>query len=122
MTRQRNSELDSLIADITVDCYNDDEALTAFEAAFDNDASFPARGTVIGEQVQVISVAMANDRRELLATCEHHGKRYRIALLDIDLHGARPPTPSPPPTGAGTTPDRTRHPQTRRTSEAGLAG
>ena len=87
MTRQRNSELDSLIADITVDCYNDDEALTAFETAFDNDATFPAPGTVIGEQVQVISVAMANDRRELLATCEHHGKRYRIALLDIDLHG-----------------------------------
>lgn len=87
MTRRRNSELDSLIADITVDCYNDDEALTAFEVAFDNDTSFPTAGTVIGEQVQVVSVAMTNDRRELIATCEHHGKRYHIALLDIDLHG-----------------------------------
>ena len=87
MTPHRNSELDSLIADITVDCYNDDEALTAFEAAFDNDAALPCPGTVIGEQVTVMSVGMANDRRELLANCEHHGKRYRIALLDTELHG-----------------------------------
>jgi hypothetical protein len=84
MTPRRNSELDSLIADITVDCYNDDEELTAFEAAFDNDATFPCPGTVIGENVTVMSVGMANGRRELLATCEHHGKRYRIALLDIE--------------------------------------
>jgi hypothetical protein len=87
MTSRRNNELDSLIADITVDCYNDDEVLTSFEAAFDNDASFPCPGTIIGEAVTVTSIAMANGRRELVATCEHHGKRYSIALLDMQLDG-----------------------------------
>ena len=73
MSPRRNSELDSLIADITVDCYNDDEQLTAFEAAFDNDATLPCPGRAIGEEVSVISIDMANGRRELMASCEHNG-------------------------------------------------
>ncbi|MGO8824388.1 MAG: hypothetical protein ACLQU9_04035 [Acidimicrobiales bacterium] len=87
MSPRRNSELDSLIADITVDCYNDDEQLTAFEAAFDNDATLPCPGSAIGEEVSVISVGVANGRRELMATCEHKGSRYQMALLDIELNG-----------------------------------
>jgi hypothetical protein len=87
MSPRRNSELDSLIADITVDCYNDDEQLTAFEAAFDNDATFPCPGRTIGEEVSVISIGMANGRRELMAMCEHKGCRYQMALLDIELNG-----------------------------------
>ena len=87
MSPRRNSELDSLIADITVDCYNDDEQLTAFEAAFDNDATLPCSGRAIGEEVSVISIGMANGRRELMATCEHKGRRYQMALLDIELDG-----------------------------------
>jgi hypothetical protein len=91
MSPRRNSELDSLIADITVDCYNDDEQLTAFEAAFeaafDNDATLPCPGRAIGEEVSVISIGMANGRRELMATCEHKGRRHQLALLDIELNG-----------------------------------
>ncbi|MGA3217710.1 MAG: hypothetical protein ABSE77_01330 [Acidimicrobiales bacterium] len=30
---------------------------------------------------------MADERRELVATCEHHGRCYQIALLDIELDG-----------------------------------
>jgi hypothetical protein len=87
MSPRRNSELDSLIAEITVDCYNDDEQLTAFEAAFDNDTTLPCPGRAIGEEVSVISIGMANGRRELMATCEHKGRRYQMALLDIELNG-----------------------------------
>lgn len=83
MTARRSNELDSLIADITVDCYNDDEALTAFEAAFDNDAALPCPGTLIGEQVTVLSVGSASDRRE-------------------------PPSTSSTPTGDGTAPEPSR--------------
>jgi hypothetical protein len=86
MSPDRNSELDSLIADITVDCYNDDEQLTAFEAAFDN-ATLPCPGRAIGEKVSVISIGVANGRRELMATCERNGHRYQMALLDIELNG-----------------------------------
>jgi len=30
---------------------------------------------------------MANGRRELMATCEHKGRRHQMALLDIELNG-----------------------------------
>jgi uncharacterized small protein (DUF1192 family) len=84
--RKTDREIDSLIADITVDCYDEEEQLTAFENAFDEDANFPCPGVVIGEDVEVLSVATRNNRRELIATCQRGGRRYELALLDIDLH------------------------------------
>ena len=84
--RKTDPELDNLIADITVDCYDEEEQLTAFENAFDEDANFPCPGVVVGEDVEVLSVATRNNRRELIATCRRGGRRYELALLDIDLH------------------------------------
>ena len=83
--RRTDPTLDSLIADITVDCYDEGEQLTAFENAFDEDANFPCPGTLIGESIEVLSVSTKNNRRELIATCRHGGHRYEVALLDITL-------------------------------------
>ena len=84
--RQADPDLDDLIAEITVDAHDEDEQLMGFENAFDEDASFPCPGTVIGEHVEVLSVSRANNRNELNATCQHDGRRYEIALLDINLN------------------------------------
>jgi hypothetical protein len=84
--RKTDPELDRLIAEITVDCHDEEEQLTAFENAFDEDANLPCPGIVIGEDVEVLSVATRNNRRELIATCQRGGRRYQLALLDIDLH------------------------------------
>jgi hypothetical protein len=84
--RQADKKLDSLIDEIAVDAYDEDEQLMGFEAAFDEDATFPCPGTVVGEQVQVLRVGLANNRRELIATCQRNGRRYEIALLDIDIN------------------------------------
>ena len=54
------------------------------EAAFDEDANFPFHGTVIGEQVEVLSVSRGDNRNELIATCQRRGRRYEVALIDID--------------------------------------
>jgi hypothetical protein len=83
--RQVNAQLDALIEEITVDCYDEDEQLQGFQNAFDEDASFPCTGTVIGEDVQVLSVTTATNRRELIAACQRNDHQYEIALLDIDL-------------------------------------
>ncbi len=82
--RQRDTELDSLIEEITVNAYDEDEQLMGFENAL-QEANLPCPGTVLGEDVQVLSVTIANDRPDLLATCQRNGKRYQIALLDIDI-------------------------------------
>jgi hypothetical protein len=84
--RPTDAELDSLIDEITVDCHDEYEQLTAFQTAFENDASFPCPGTVVGEQVDVLSVAGEDDRHELIATCQRNGRHYQIALLDIQLN------------------------------------
>jgi hypothetical protein len=84
--RPANRALDSLIEEITVDCYDEYEQLTAFQTAFENDATFPSPGTVIGEQVDVLFVTGEDDRHELIATCQRNGRHYEIALLDIDLN------------------------------------
>lgn len=83
--RQADPELDSLIDEITVDCYDEDEQLTAFENAF-YDANFPCPGTVVGEDVEVLSVNMSSGRRELTATCQRAGRCHEVALLDIAIH------------------------------------
>ncbi|MGO8873239.1 MAG: calcium-binding protein [Acidimicrobiales bacterium] len=83
--RHRDPGLGELIAEITVDCNDEDEELMGFECAFDEEATLPCPGSVIGEDVQVLSVAREHGRRELVATCEHDGRNYQIALLDVEL-------------------------------------
>jgi hypothetical protein len=82
---QANADLDALIDEITVDAHDEDEQLMGFENAFDEDASFPCHGTVVGEEVQVLSVGRAGNRHELIATCQRNSHCYEIALLDVDL-------------------------------------
>ena len=90
--RQTTRDLDELIDDITVDCYDEDEQLQGFENAFDEDASFPVTGAVVGERVDIVHVGQGDGRRELIATCRRGGRRYEIALLDIADIKADPQT------------------------------
>jgi hypothetical protein len=85
--RKADSDLDRLIEEITVDAYDQDEQLMGFENSFDEGADFPCPGTVVGEEVEVLSVSVKNHRRELIATCKRGGRKYDVALLDTDVHG-----------------------------------
>ena len=91
-TRQTGPELDSLIAEITIDCYDEDEALSAFENAFDEEVSFPIPAVVVGQEIEVVTVRTSDGRRELIATCQRAGRRHHIALLDITIHADQPAT------------------------------
>ena len=83
--KRREDDLDTLIAEIIVDCYDEGEELMGFENAFDEEAHFLCPGRVVGEEVQLLSVATHDGRRELIATCERQGRSYRVALFDIEL-------------------------------------
>jgi hypothetical protein len=37
------------------------------------------------QKIEVLSVSRANNRHELIATCQRDERRYQLALLDIDL-------------------------------------
>lgn len=91
MSRRRvDPELDELIAELTVDAYDHDEALMGFENAFDEAGCFPCRATVIGETVEILSVATSNGRQELIATCQRAARRHQIALLDVTIDADQP--------------------------------
>jgi len=66
-----------------VDCHDQDEQLMGFAYAFD-EASCPYPGTVIGEEVEVLSVGVG-ERPELIATCTRGGRHYEIASLDVNI-------------------------------------
>jgi len=83
--RRSALELDELIEEITVDCYSEDEELTAFEVTFEQ-VGFPCKGSVVRENVEVLAITTVANRHELIATCQRNGRRYDIALLDIDLN------------------------------------
>lgn len=89
-TSQTDPKLDSLISEITVDCYDEDEALSAFENAFDEETSFPIPARVVGQNIQILSISTTNGRRELIATCQHAGQPHQIALLDINIPPDQP--------------------------------
>jgi len=57
-----------------------------FENAFDEGGCFPYPGTVIGEDIEILSVDASNGRQELIATCRHADHQHQIALLDIDVN------------------------------------
>jgi hypothetical protein len=85
---RRNKDLDALdkmIEEIVVDAYGDDEQLSAFCQAFEDDVELPADGFVIGEPVSVIAVDYdGNARRGLTARCRREdGFEYVVAVSEV---------------------------------------
>jgi hypothetical protein len=66
-----------------VDTYNEDEALSGFAVAFEDQVSYPIAGKVVGTEVQVKSVEVVYGRRELLAKCTRDNRKFDVALLDV---------------------------------------
>jgi len=88
--RRADPELDELIDDITVDAYDHDEALMGFENAFDEADCLPCPATVIGENIEIVSVAAGNGRQELIATCRRASRQHQVALLDVHITPDQP--------------------------------
>lgn len=79
-------ELDIIIEEVTVRCVGDDEQHVGFGDAFAQVGTFPFAGTVLGHPVDVLWVRSPEDRRELVAECQHQGQQYQVALLDVEPH------------------------------------
>jgi len=80
-----HADLDTLIEEIIVDAYGEDEQLWAFRQAFEDDVALPADGFVIGEPVSVVTMDYdGNERRGLTATCcREDGAEHVIAACDV---------------------------------------
>ncbi len=81
------AEVDTLLEELLVDAYGDDEQLTALEQGIFDALESPAEVYVLGELMSLERVSYdGNPRRGLVARCRRDdGREHRISLLDIGV-------------------------------------
>jgi len=87
----RKTSLDRLIAEATVDCYNESEQLTGLYTMIEDHLELPFETELLGMSVTVESVDLTR-RDEIVAICRRGRKRQIIPILHL-------PLPTPPPSG-----------------------
>ena len=80
-------ELDQMIRDAAVDCYNDDEVFMGILYTLQDELSFPFEAKALGDTVAVTDI---DDRssgrgRGVVAKVEKQGKTYTIGLGDLEI-------------------------------------
>ena len=83
---------DDLIAQATVDCYNDSECVTGFYTMLEEQLELPFQTSVLGVAVTVVGIDSTNDD-QIVAVCVRGQSRQRVPILEV-------PLPMPPPDGA----------------------
>ncbi len=78
-----------LIAEATVDAYNESEQAVGFYTMIEDNLKLPFQTEVLGVEVTVEAVDITEDD-QVVAVCRRGNKRQRIPILDLPL-----PTPSP---------------------------
>ena len=86
------AQLDKLIEEATVDCYDDAEQASGFCTMVGENLAMPFTTRILGVEVSVVAVVIG-DERCLKAVCVRGSERQHIGLIDL-------PLPSPPPAGA----------------------
>jgi hypothetical protein len=92
VSRTNRVALDALIAEATVDCYNDSECVTGFYTMIEEHLAVPFQTVVLGVDVTVAGVDLTDDE-QIVAVCVRGKSKQRIPVLDL-------PLPAPPLEGA----------------------
>jgi hypothetical protein len=90
--RSGTAHLDELIAEATVDCYNESEEVTGILTMLEENLVVPFSTTLLGVEVTVERVDL-NDAGEIVAVCRRGRERLRVPVIDL-------PLPAPEPKGA----------------------
>jgi len=90
--RPSPSQLDRLIAEATVDAYNESEQVGGLYTMMEESLAVPFTTELLGVTVTVVGVYLTEDDR-IVAVCRRGKARQRISVLDL-------PLPVPPPKGA----------------------
>ena len=78
------AELDALIEEATVDCYNEAEQITGLFTMIEDHLALPFQSTVLGMTVTVAKVDLTvND--EIVAICRRDDHKQAIPILELPL-------------------------------------
>ncbi len=87
--RLSKSELDRLVEEAIVDCYNESEQATGLYTMIEENLQLSFQTEVVGVRVTVTGVDITEDD-QIVAICERGGFRQKVPILELPL-----PTPRP---------------------------
>ena len=83
------AKLDELIAEATVDAYDESEQTTGFFTMFEEYLVLPFKTEVLGVEVTVETIDITDDL-QIVAVCGRGKSRQRIAITELPLPDQRP--------------------------------
>jgi hypothetical protein len=83
------AHLDNLIAEATVDCYNESEEITGIFTMMEENLAVPFKTTILGMEVTVEEIDLTQ-AEEIVAVCRRGRDRQRVPILDLPLPEPRP--------------------------------
>ena len=88
-SQSKSSNLDKLIDEATVDCYDESEAISGIFTMMEENLAVPFKTTILGVDVTVERIDL-NEAEEILAVCRRGRNRQRVPILDLPLPKPRP--------------------------------
>ena len=89
MSRSKRAVLDALIAEATVDCYNESECVTGFYTMLEEHLTMPFQTVVLGVDVTVTGLDLTEDGH-ITAVCTRGTATQGVPLLDLPLPMPKP--------------------------------
>lgn len=90
MRKPTRKQLETLVEQAVVDCYNDDEQLTGLYTMIADNLATPFPTRILGVDVIVEDVDLRGN--DIVAICARGAARQAIPILEL-------PLPNPPPAG-----------------------
>ncbi|MBD3183753.1 hypothetical protein GF312_15795 [Candidatus Poribacteria bacterium] len=87
MKKLSEKELDEMIEEATVDCYNEDEAFAGILVTIEDNLSFPFKAKALGDDVEVIGIDNIKSSlgRGIVANVKKQGKMFTIGLSELEI-------------------------------------
>jgi hypothetical protein len=79
----RADALDRVIETIVVDCYNEDQAYTAFLTVIQDEVALPAPASLLGTPVTAVELHYTDPTRALAAACHAPQGTGKVAFADV---------------------------------------
>jgi len=81
-----DEELDEMLSEAMVDCYDDEEAFMGVLYTLSDNLSFPFKAKALGDTVEVIGIDdnKSSQGKGIIAIVQKQGKKYTIGLADLE--------------------------------------
>jgi hypothetical protein len=85
----KTAHLENLIAEATVDCYNESEEISGIFTMMEENLAVPFKTTILGVDVTVERIHL-NEAEEIVAVCRRGRHRQHVPIVDLPLPEPRP--------------------------------